>query len=125
MKINLLLSTATLLLACSATIYAGPGATIGIWPEIVLFNAAPNPCDNESLIRVYFPRNDPSASIKIFNADSTLVKTIPLAAETGTGSAVINTTDLQNGNYTYQLYYEGENRYTKALTVKHATASAQ
>lgn len=93
----------------------------GISQSIIMFDAAPNPTDSKCLIRVYYPLKDPNASIKIYGADSTMVKNISLAAETGVGSAVVNVADLQPGNYTYQLYYQGQDMYRRPLVIKRDT----
>jgi hypothetical protein len=126
MKTKIFLIATVLFLLCSYG-FSGPGTDavapdkVGINQSIIMYDAGPNPADSKCLIRVYYPIKDPNASIKIYSADSTLVKNVSLAAETGVGSAVINLTDLQAGNYTYQLYYQGQDRDRRPLVIKRDT----
>jgi hypothetical protein len=87
--------------------------------SITIFPSAPNPCSDKCLIRTYLPENDPFASVRILTADSSLVKEISLATETGISSAPLNVAEMKDGNYLYQLFYKGEVRQTAGFVVKH------
>ena len=90
-----------------------PSASVILWPS------APNPTEDKCLIRFYIPESDPTASIRILNSDSTFNRDISLLGLTGINSAVLNVTDMKDGNYIYQLYYKGELRNSRVFTVKH------
>jgi hypothetical protein len=99
--------------------FSKPGPDRRPYEVISMFPGAPNPCDSKILIRSYLPENDPFSSIRILSADSTLVKEISLAYETGISSTPIWVGDWKAGTYIYQLFYKGETKYTGTLVVKH------
>jgi hypothetical protein len=111
------------LLYCTPAISGTGQEVVGLRQSILMFPGAPNPCDAECLVRVYLPQKDANASIKIFNSDSAMVKQVSLANEKGVGSALLHVSDLQPGNYTYQLYYGNQTQYTRAFTIKRSSAT--
>ena len=112
MKPKVLVLLFVFLFSANSSIFSSPGKDTKLNMNVVLFQGAPNPCNNKCLIRAYLPENDPYSSIRILNADSSLVREISMATETGISSAAFDVSDLQNGNYIYQLFYRGETRYT-------------
>jgi hypothetical protein len=87
--------------------------------SIIMYPAAPDPSEDKCLIRLYLPEGDPTAAIRILNSDSTLAKDISLSGYVGITSAVVQVSDMKSGTYIYQLYYKGELRNSRTLTIKH------
>lgn len=82
-------------------------------PHAVLYQNAPNPFTNSTVIKFALPEYTTNASIMIFNLQGALVKQIPVNYQQV--SITINGSELTAGMYVYSLIVEGKEVDTKRM----------
>ena len=73
----------------------------------VMYAATPNPTLDKCLVRLYLPRVDEKAEVRILNSKDSVIQIIPIPGGVGIQSAAVNLGGLPMGTYTCQLFYEG------------------
>ena len=81
-------------------------------PRAILYQNAPNPFSNQTVIKYELPDNA-SAYIYVFNMQGTLVKQIPLQSQQQ--NVTINGSELTAGMYLYSLIVNGKEVDTKRM----------
>ena len=82
-------------------------------PRAILFQNAPNPFTERTVIKFELPDNTVNAFIYIFNMQGALVKQIPLKAQQA--NITINGSELTAGMYLYSLIVNGQEVDTKRM----------
>jgi hypothetical protein len=82
--------------------------------DIVLYQNAPNPFTQTTLIRYYLPESVESASLCIYNVQGTLSKTFKISTR-GEGSLTISGSEFSAGMYLYTLLADGKEVDTKRM----------
>jgi hypothetical protein len=82
----------------------------------VLSQNAPNPFNENTVIKFYLPKHTKGASIKIFDATGTVFRLFTLNGF-GSGSISIEANTLAPGNYHYSLLMDGYVADTKTMLV--------
>jgi trimeric autotransporter adhesin len=81
-----------------------------------LFQNAPNPCNQNTLIQYYIPRNSGSASLHITGMHGEIFKIIAVSGS-GFGQVEVQTDQLASGTYTYSLFVDRKLIDTKKMVV--------
>jgi hypothetical protein len=81
-----------------------------------LFQNAPNPFSQTTLIQYYLPRNSGTASLQITGMNGEIIKTMALNAP-GHGQVTIQTGQLAPATYTYSLFVGGKLIDTKKMVL--------
>jgi len=81
-----------------------------------LFQNAPNPFSQTTLIRYYIPRNSRSASLQITGMNGGIIKIIAVKAP-GYGQVTVSTDRLASGAYTYSLFVDSKLIDTKKMVL--------
>jgi len=86
---------------------------VGDLPRAVLYQNAPNPFSERTVIKFDLPDNAASAFIYIFNMQGALIKQLPLNRQQS--SVTINGSELTAGMYLYSLIVDGKEIDTKRM----------
>ena len=81
-----------------------------------LWQNAPNPASQNTMINYYLPQTTGSAFIKVIGMNGETIKTIPINGS-GNGQLSIQTTQLASGSYTYSLFVDGNIVDTKKMII--------
>jgi hypothetical protein len=81
-----------------------------------LFQNAPNPFNQHTLIQYYLPRNSGHASIQVTGMSGETIRTIAVGGY-GYGEVDVQTGQLASGTYTYSLYVDGTRIDTKKMVL--------
>jgi hypothetical protein len=82
-------------------------------PRAVLYQNAPNPFSERTVIKFELPDNASNAFIYIFNMQGALMKQMPISANQS--SITINGSELTAGIYLYSLIVDGKETDTKRM----------
>lgn len=79
---------------------------------------SPNPFNHHTDIPYFVPPNSQSATLHIYNISGQLLKSINIQ-EVGLGTITLQTTGLENGQYTYSLAIDNQIIDSKQMVVQH------
>ena len=82
-------------------------------PRAILYQNAPNPFSERTVIKFELPDNTANVYIYVFNMQGTLVKQLPINANQS--SITINGSELSAGMYLYSLIVNGQEIDTKRM----------
>src|SRR5450432_426799 len=81
-----------------------------------LFQNAPNPFNQSTLISYFIPDNSGSATIQITDMSGAIIKSVPVNAK-GNGQLNLSTAQMPAGVYNYSLYISGSIIDTKKMVL--------
>jgi hypothetical protein len=82
----------------------------------ILQQNAPDPFNNNTVIRYYLPSSAKSAQLMVTNVSGQVLKYYTLSGK-GTGQTTINAGELASGNYFYTLIVDGKKIATKQMVL--------
>ncbi len=86
---------------------------------ILLFPATPNPATDKCLVRMYLPKADDHAALRIVDRSGNVLREISLSRLVGIQSQIVQLADLPAGPLTCQLFYL--NTISQSTTINHVT----
>ncbi len=86
----------------------------GLLSSAKLYQNAPNPFNQTTLINYYIPENTRSASIQITDINGMTIKSVSVNSK-GNGQLTLATSQLNSGTYTYSLIIDGALIDTKRM----------